>query len=385
MDEHMSVGERIAYYRRRRGLTQEVLAGLVGRSVGWLSLIERGERTVEKIAHLLALANVLKVEPGDLIGEIEFPPNGGEPLDPPRGIIGVRRALLAVSPTDREPPGIDELRASVERVQRFGESGSLEALATVLPELISAGRATVEQEVSGAWWCLANATGDGQLSWIAADRAVSAAQHSGDELLVAAAQRQVGNALMRMGWLDEAAAVCSDGADAIAPTDATSRAGWSVWGGLHELQAVIVVRSGEAAGAWRLLRDARAAAEHVGLGHNDYQDAFGPPNVGAHEVTVALETGNAVEALRTADRVEVEQLPTAARRARFLLDTAHAHGLRKDDAAAVAVLLEAERHSPEVIRHQVLAHELVRAFLGRERRSRTPGLRGLAHRLGVTD
>lgn len=76
MDEHMGMGERIASYRRCRMLTQEVLVGQVGRSVGWLSLIERGDRTVETIKDLLELARVLKVEPSDLLGGIELPPDG---------------------------------------------------------------------------------------------------------------------------------------------------------------------------------------------------------------------------------------------------------------------------------------------------------------------
>ncbi len=39
-----SLGERIAAYRRRRrrGLSQAALAGLVGRSESWLSQVERG-------------------------------------------------------------------------------------------------------------------------------------------------------------------------------------------------------------------------------------------------------------------------------------------------------------------------------------------------------
>lgn len=67
--------------------------------------------------------------------------------------------------------------------------------------------------------------------------------------------------------------------------------------------------------------------------------------LGAQEVAVALESGDAVEALRSADRVEVDDLPIPERRAHFL-DTARAQVLRRDDGAVVAVLLEAERHLP---------------------------------------
>lgn len=42
MRPEMPIGERIAIYRRRRGLTQLVLAGLIGRSESWLSQVERG-------------------------------------------------------------------------------------------------------------------------------------------------------------------------------------------------------------------------------------------------------------------------------------------------------------------------------------------------------
>ncbi|MFD9193248.1 helix-turn-helix domain-containing protein [Streptomyces phaeochromogenes] len=44
LGDHLSIGERIAFYRKRRGYTQEVLAGLVGRSTDWLAKIETGRR-----------------------------------------------------------------------------------------------------------------------------------------------------------------------------------------------------------------------------------------------------------------------------------------------------------------------------------------------------
>jgi transcriptional regulator with XRE-family HTH domain len=395
MDEHTSVGERIAYYRRRRGLTQEVLAGLVGRSVPWLSLIERGERTVEKIADLLTLARVLKVSPGDLIGGIELPPNGGGPLDPPQGIPAIHRALLTVHLPDREPPIPEQLRADLERAAHLIDDARHEAAAIVLPDLILSARATVTHEVPGAWWYLASAyqaasslarhVGEANVAWIAADRAVAAAEQSDDELLMAVSKRRLANALMRHGMLDEAGAVCSNAADAIAPTDATPPEGLVVWGNLHLTEAVLTARSKDTAGGWRLLRDVRAAAERVEPSRKAYWEALGIAGVGLNEVTVALESGNTVEALRLADTVEVDELPTAHLRARFGITAAHAYVLRgsNHDGAAVAQLLEAERHAPEEVRYSVLAHELVRVLLGRERRSRTPGLRGLAARLGV--
>ncbi|MFG2110866.1 helix-turn-helix domain-containing protein [Micromonospora chersina] len=63
-----SIGERIAAYRRRRGLSQAALAGLIGRSESWLSQVERSARSVDRLSVLLDIAKVLHVEVEALTG-----------------------------------------------------------------------------------------------------------------------------------------------------------------------------------------------------------------------------------------------------------------------------------------------------------------------------
>jgi transcriptional regulator with XRE-family HTH domain len=65
----MPIGERIAYWRQRRGLTQRVLADLIGRSESWLSQVERGIRSVDRMSVMLDLASVLHVKVTDLTGQ----------------------------------------------------------------------------------------------------------------------------------------------------------------------------------------------------------------------------------------------------------------------------------------------------------------------------
>ena len=67
--DHFSVGDRIAFYRRRRQLTQRVLAQLVGRSEDWLSKVERNERDVRRLDVLHEVARALRVSVGDLLGQ----------------------------------------------------------------------------------------------------------------------------------------------------------------------------------------------------------------------------------------------------------------------------------------------------------------------------
>ncbi|MGH8908104.1 MAG: helix-turn-helix domain-containing protein [Egibacteraceae bacterium] len=398
MEHSAPIGERIAYWRKRHEKTQAELAGLVGRSVPWLSAVERGKHPMDSISVLLRLANVLKVGIWELQPKLGLPPNGGDPHDPPNGLLAISQAVMTTQAPDREAPSAADLRAQVERAKQLRQAGQHLPLKIVLPELLIAGRAAVAQQAPDAWWCLggayqvassfARAFGDTELAWISADRAVTAARESGDELLVAVSRRLLGCAFMRRGkaWLGEAGAVCSDAADAIAPTDRTPPEGWVVWGSVHLSEGVAAARAGDRAGAGAAMRDARAAAERVGSDRNDYWEAFGPANVGAIEVAIALESEDAFEALRIADRVEVEELPSAERRARFCIDVARAYSLQSNDQAMVLMVKEATRHAPQVVRYSAGVRELVLVGVNREKkRSRTPGLRKLAEQLNVAD
>ena len=116
------VGERIAIYRRRRGLSQAVLAGLIGRSVSWLSQVERGTRAVDRMSVLIDLSRALKVDIAELTGQpFALAPNGG--LEP-AGLADIRRVLMrytqlpaaiSSSPsTVTAPPDLIGLRSRVD-------------------------------------------------------------------------------------------------------------------------------------------------------------------------------------------------------------------------------------------------------------------------------
>jgi len=59
-DDELTIGERGAFYRRRRGLAQRELAGLVGRSEEWVSSVERGRRQVRRLDVLVVVAEALR-------------------------------------------------------------------------------------------------------------------------------------------------------------------------------------------------------------------------------------------------------------------------------------------------------------------------------------
>jgi len=57
------VGRRIAEIRKQKGMTQEYIASLYGKTPQWFSNIERGVRPISA-DNLAKLAVILEVEPG---------------------------------------------------------------------------------------------------------------------------------------------------------------------------------------------------------------------------------------------------------------------------------------------------------------------------------
>jgi transcriptional regulator with XRE-family HTH domain len=65
----MTIGQGVAFYRRRRGLSQEVLAGLVGKTAEWLRKVETNRAELDRLSVIRTLASALDVALGDIVGE----------------------------------------------------------------------------------------------------------------------------------------------------------------------------------------------------------------------------------------------------------------------------------------------------------------------------
>jgi len=183
-------GERIARARRRRGLPQAVLAGLVGRSESWLSQVERGKRGVDSHAVLTRLAAVLRVDVEELTG-----PSGadGEGQQVYQAAAQIEQAMMhydaaAASIAGRDAPGVGTARhlhamarAAYQGYQatRYDDTGR--ALPALIIEAEAASRAVgldnpqmcaVRALVYDTAAALLNRVGETVLAWAAADRAL---------------------------------------------------------------------------------------------------------------------------------------------------------------------------------------------------------------------
>jgi hypothetical protein len=129
-------------------------------------------------------------------------------------------------------------------------------------------------------------------------------------------------------------------------------------------------------------RAAERAAALLGTDRNDFETEFGPSNVGVHGVSVAVELGEAGEALRRAAALNTDGL-SAERRARLLVDVARAHGQRRETAGAVAAIKAAYELTPEQVRYHPMVRELVRDLVRRGRRRPNPEVARLARLVGI--
>ena len=158
----------------------------------------------------------------------------------------------------------------------------------------------------------------------------------------------------------------------------------SVYGALHLAAATAAAASFDRAATESLLDTARGIADHTGEA-NHMGTAFGPANVAVHVISASLKLGDPRTAAETGEALDLAAVPAGlvGRRTQVNLDLARAYAMTRKDAAAVNLLLAAERLSPQLVRYDQATRDVLTELLRREHRPSTPELRPLARRAGV--
>jgi transcriptional regulator with XRE-family HTH domain len=398
-DYAQALGRKIATERHRRGLSQAELAGIIGRSVAWVSQVERGVRRIDRMTVLEAVARALDVPLSELAAEA--PVVAAVTTQPPAAVdlrlvlsgAHALRAMLDGRPA-RDP---DILRGQVETAWelthggRYAELSGL--LARLIPDLEDAARTLPQERRPAAFELLAAAyqacsaalakLGEPEAAWIAADRAMAAAERAGQPLLVAAGAFRLVLVFLSARHYGQAEETARTAADALRRrADEGQPEAMALWGALTLQRAVTAARCGRPEAAYAHLDQARDMAARSREWRNHYNTEFGPANVTLHEIAVAVDLGDAGRALRAAAAVGPSAL-SPERRARMLIDVARAHTQRRQVDEAVAALCRADKLTPE----QVRGHGLVRRLVSDLLTMQDPAgrdLSALAARLGIT-
>ena len=399
-DYQQALGRKIAAERRRRGLSQPELAKMIGRSVAWVSQVERGVRKVDRMSVLETVAAALEVPLAELAAEA---PVIAAVNEEPPSVGGLRMALSGVHSlrammNGRHPVALSTLRRKARtawdltHASRFTDLADL--LTSLVPDLETAVRALPEIQRAEAFELMASTyqacsaaldkLGEPEAAWIAADRAMAAAERASNPMLVAAGAFRLVFVFMTARHYDQAEEAARTAADALRPkADGGDLQAMSLYGALTLQRGVIASRVNDPEGAYAHLEQASRIADRLGSGRNDYGTEFGPANVGLYEIAIAVELGDAGRALRTAATVDTSRL-SAERRGRMLIDVARAHAQRRQVAEAIAALREAEDITPERIRVHGLVRQLVSDLLAMQDPPASE-LRDLAGRLSAPD
>jgi transcriptional regulator with XRE-family HTH domain len=384
-------------------MSQGELAIAINRSESWVSQVERGVYAVERIGLLQALADALGVSMAELRDDVAEPPAEVAPIEAGSDLDGLRLALsghpaLEVLLTTPDPVAVDvpAFEARVEHVWSLEHASEYTVLNDALPSLLHdlerASRTATDDEQADLLALLARAyqaaaasfaqRDEADASWVAADRAIAAADRSGKPLQAIAGHFRMAHAFMRLNQMAQAERVATVAADALASRIERAEAPTeelSLYGAMNLVLAFIRAKENDRVGAKEHLAAAQQVADRLGADRNDFNTEFGPTNVQLHALAVAIEIGDAGEALDIAARVDPSGL-SPERQARFWLDVGRAHAQRRHIGDAVAAIREAEDLAPEQIRGHRTTRETVALLVQLSGRRILPELAELAQR-----
>ncbi|MBY8882816.1 helix-turn-helix domain-containing protein [Actinacidiphila acidipaludis] len=402
--EPIAFGQRLQILRTRRGMTREVLAGLVGKSYEWVKSLEAGRLKAPGLDTILALAEALRVRDlADLVGHHKahvdlFAGPGHARLPEVRAAINT----LPLTTTAEAPPAAHlQARLAHAWAARHKAPDHREVVGALLPDLIRDAQLAVRQADSALDRRAAQAIlsevyslsqfflayqPDSALLWRVVERGVVAAQESEDPhalgvaaWLSAQAHRDSGP-----GHYDAADAVTMAVLEYLDPQlpDAGDDL-LAIAGALQFEAGYTAARRGDTGSAWSYWDRARAMAERLPGDYYHPVTSFSRTIMGAHATTVAVELHAGGESVRQAARAEADVIRSRPRRARHRIEQARAYQLDGQPDVALATLAQAHEAAPETIRWNGYAKRIVLE----EIESRVPARRSraaeLAQRIGL--
>ena len=225
----LSIGERVAFYRRRRGLTQQTLAGLVNRTASWLEKVEGGRAPLDRISVIRDLARALDVSLHDLLPD-DLPEVGAETrrqsVPALRDLVLSYRAVnprFAANDAPVASAGSDDLRRLVADVwtayqnsqfgyvvMRLNHGLPVAYLAQQRPDTRVAATRALAYLYQAAASVLVK-LGHLDLAWLCAERGDVEARKLSDPVTLTSLQRSIAHTLLSNGQFDVAVQVVRDG------------------------------------------------------------------------------------------------------------------------------------------------------------------------------
>ncbi|WP_177320186.1 helix-turn-helix domain-containing protein [Actinoplanes philippinensis] len=381
VSEEVPDGRRVAFWRRRRGLTRHEVARRLGRSDAWVASVEEGLDRIPTADSARGIAAALQIDLPLLMGRDPRPqplPTGdpiGDNLERIRECLE-RRDALGPAPDAVAAPlvviavGLRDAWRCYRQAEYGGLTGALPRLLhdAVTSDGIRAGGddgPEAARLLSQAYQVTAAALrklGEYQLSWLAADRAIEAAARGHDPLLTAAASRFAAATMLAMGRTTPALNLSMTATTSLPARHRPHHTQLVVEGTLLLQGAAAAARMADTATTRSLLAEADGVAARLEQDTVRYWTRFGRTVTELSRASVAVELGEGADAITIHRRLQ-QALPSLPREqhAGHYLTLARAYlQTGATDRAAEALetstrLAPAERRNPL---HQALRHQI---------------------------
>lgn len=378
--EPIAFGQRLKILRTRKGMTREVLAGLLGHNAQWVKDLETGRLQIPRFDTVLAIAEALRVRDlADLTGR--HVNSEGLFIGPGHPRLAAVAAAVNAMPglTRQEAPPTAHVRARLDAAwkARHQAKNHREKIGRLLPELIRdaqlasrqadtpvgrrAAQAVLAEVYALAQFFIAYQP-DSALLWRVAERGMVAAQESEDPHAIGVSAWLLAQAHRDSGpdHFDAADSITMDVLTYLQPLlpDATDPV-LAIAGALQFEAGYTAARRGDNPGAWSYWDQARKTAERLPQDYYDPITSFSQAIMGAHATTVAVELHAGGESVRQAARSEATVIPSRPRRARHRIEQARAYHLDGQPETALAVLDQAFEAAPETIRYNGYAKRII--------------------------
>jgi hypothetical protein len=227
---------------------------------------------------------------------------------------------------------------------------------------------------------------EAELTWTAADRAMTAAQEADTPAALAGAAWTLGMVRRSAGDTDGALTLARDAAARLEPRLEDADDELRAWyGALHLHAATTAARAGRESDAWRYWDTASTTAERLTDHYHHPWTMFGRSNVKLYAVSIAADLSRSAEARSRAEEIDPEEIPSIERRGRLGVEIARTYHQRRDYPAMLHWLEQAYQTSADSVRYSPTARQMTAEAVdhGRARISRRA--RSLARSIGLPE
>jgi transcriptional regulator with XRE-family HTH domain len=398
------IGRRLREIRTWRDLSQKELADHAGISRSYLSMIEAGQRPIERRATIEALASALQVAPSDLVGAPLSQMISDPDVSAAHGTVAEIEAVLtdiAFGDEAVQPRPWPEVAPDLRLLnEKHRPATDYAAQGAMVPGLIRELHALTDDPTAprvdvleGLMVCYSVA---GTISYVLGVHGLPAlaswharriAEELDDPAWLAFATRQRAHAINGSNRA-RMYSVAIKGAEDLQPHMADARAR-EMYGALHLQASMAATVQGRTDVALHHLNEAadvagsleEPAAPTTGFGGL----CFSADNVRLWRMAISIERGEGGRASEIARGIDAERLPHRDRRSTYWSDLGIGMASERGKAdRAIMALRRAEDVAPVWIRTRPLVRDTVTDLLPRARgETARREVRGMAYRMGI--